>query len=70
MKPKAKRTMYILLITASLSICFLSCKKNQEKPEEISKIGQYEQLSDSELNQTDSQGKTLLHHAVVEGDTE
>jgi ankyrin repeat protein len=29
----------------------------------------YEQLPDSELTQTDSLGKTLLHHAAVEDDT-
>jgi CubicO group peptidase (beta-lactamase class C family) len=69
MKPIMKRMIHILLIMACLLISFLSCKKNQEKPEEVSIIGRYEQLSDSELNQSDSEGKTLLHHAVAESDT-
>ena len=51
-----KRMTHIILIVACLSICFLSCKKSQEKTEEVSKTRQYEQLTDSELNHADSHG--------------
>ena len=64
-----KSTIHILLITVCLLISSLSCKNRHENPEKISSMEQFEQLPNSDLYQTDSQGKTLLHHAVVEGDT-
>jgi CubicO group peptidase (beta-lactamase class C family) len=59
----------ICLITACLWIFFLSCDNRQDSPETNSNLRRFEQLPDSVLTQTDSQGKTLLHHAAAEGDT-
>jgi len=69
MKMKTQRTAHILLFVACLSIYFPLCKKSQEKPDEVSSMSRFEQMSDSELNNADSLGKTLLHHAVKDGDT-
>jgi len=65
-----KRTAPILFMMVYLLIPFMSCKNHQENPEKVSRIEQFEQMPDSELNQTDSQGKTHLHHAAKDGDTD
>ncbi|UCE22020.1 MAG: serine hydrolase [Candidatus Aminicenantes bacterium] len=69
MNQNKKSIMQILLITTCLLISFLSCKNPQENPEEISRMSRFEQMSDSELTETDSLGKTFLHHAAVKSDT-
>jgi len=69
-KPIMNRLIHILLIMACLLISFLSCEKDQEQLEEVSRMEQFEKLPDSELNRPDSQGKTQLHHAAAKGDTD
>lgn len=64
-----KKSMIILLTIVCLSFPILSCKNRQETPEKVSRIEQYERMSDSELNQIDSQGKTLLHLSAKDGET-
>lgn len=59
----------VLFIAVFLSIPFISCQKGKDEPAKASKMERYEQISDAELNQTDSQGKTLLHLAAKERDT-
>lgn len=68
--PKKKSAIQFLFVTAVLSIYFLSCGKSREIPEQVSSTSRFEQISDAELNRVDSQGKTLLHEAVVNGETE
>ena len=70
MKPKAKGMKNIILILICLSICCSSCEKKQEEPEEISRMSRFEQMSDSELAEIDSLGKTLLHHAAKDDDAD
>ncbi len=65
-----KRATTILVTIVCLSFPFLSCKNPQETPEKANRMEQYDRMPDSELKQADSQGKTLLHHAVKEGDTD
>jgi CubicO group peptidase (beta-lactamase class C family) len=60
----------VLFIAVFLSIPFISCQKGKDEPAKASKMERYEQMSDAELNQTHSQGKTLLHEAVMNGETE
>jgi len=63
------KNLFILLITFCLLISLPSCKKNREIPEKISRLSRFEQMTDTELAQTDSLGKTLLHHAAADDDT-
>ena len=51
-----------------LLILSCSCKNNKDNPEDVSSISQYEKMSDTEILQSDSEGKTFLHHASAEGD--
>jgi CubicO group peptidase (beta-lactamase class C family) len=60
----------VLFVAVFLSIPFISCQKGKDEPAKASKMERYEQMSDAELNQTHSQGKTLLHEAVMNGETE
>jgi CubicO group peptidase (beta-lactamase class C family) len=52
-----------------LALC-LSCQNREDDPNRASRLERYEELTDAELAQTDAQGKTLLHQAVQNGDTE
>jgi CubicO group peptidase (beta-lactamase class C family) len=65
---KMKNPMLILLILVCLSISFLSCKSRQETPEKANRMEQFERMTDSELKQADSLGKTLLHQAAKDYD--
>lgn len=66
---QSSRCGIYLLITACLLLSLLSCEDPQERPGKASVAKRFEQLADSQLTQTDSQGKTFLHHAAAEGDT-
>lgn len=57
-----------LIIMGCLLIVLFSCKHSQEISEEDSSISRYEKMLDSEITQTDAEGKTFLHHAAFEGD--
>ena len=64
-----KKFRYIpFLMIGCLLILSFSCKNNQDNPEEVSRLSQYEKKSDTEILQSDSEGKTFLHHASAEGD--
>ena len=67
---KTKRLELIVLAVFCLSVCLLSCKNQQKNPQKASRMSRYEQMPDSELAETDSLGKTLLHYAAKDNDTD
>lgn len=64
-----KKFSYIpFLMMGCLLILSFSCKNNQDNREKVSRLSQYEKMSDTKILQSDSEGKTFLHHASAEGD--
>jgi len=70
MKSKTKRLELIILAGICLSVCLLSCKNQQKNQQKVSRMAQLERMPDSELAETDSLGKTLLHQAAKDNDTD
>lgn len=62
-------TLILLIVVCSL-IPFLACKNHQKTTEKVNRMERFEGMSDSELAETDSQGKTLLHHAAKDDDAD
>ena len=73
MRTKLYKKMVIsLLVSLGIFFCF-SCsdkKSGERHVKETNPLDQYQTLSDAEIQQTDATGKTLLHKAAEENDTD
>lgn len=64
----ARNKNFMLILSVCLLKFFPSCQNRQQIPVEQSHSQHWIKIPDAALTHTDSQGKTLVHHAASDGD--